>query len=284
MREVLRTFADWYKKGYLRQDFMSMDGSAVTQDLVSGKFGVQVFPQWWFAYAADMVNNNGNDSYFEAYEMPSADGKPVIHPKNFENGGYLVVNKNCKNIDAAIKCMSYMQYIITDVVAQKLMTQEQLEPFMYSESLHIMSMFKIEDATDEEKQFRQIQQAKKTGDTSIFTSSMTLVKYNYAKEWADKKDTNGIAQWLQMYADKAAYATNVKVYEQNRYINSRMIGPAPEELASYGSTLDDLLREGFTKIVIGQEPLSYFDTLVREWKSNGGDSVTAAVNKAYGNK
>jgi putative aldouronate transport system substrate-binding protein len=63
-----------------------------------------------------------------------------------------------------------------------------------------------------------------------------------------------------------------------------MTGPAPEEMANYGSTLDDILTEGFTKIIIGEQPLSYFDAVVAEWKAAGGDVVTAAVNKTYGKK
>ncbi len=53
---------------------------------------------------------------------------------------------------------------------------------------------------------------------------------------------------------------------------------------SYGTTLDDLLVEGFTKIIAGTQPLSYFDTVVAQWKSSGGDVVTKAVNKMYGKK
>jgi putative aldouronate transport system substrate-binding protein len=62
------------------------------------------------------------------------------------------------------------------------------------------------------------------------------------------------------------------------------MGLSPDELLNFGSTLDDLLTEGFTKIIIGQEPLSYFDTLINNWKAQGGDTVTAAVNRDYGKK
>jgi putative aldouronate transport system substrate-binding protein len=57
----------------------------------------------------------------------------------------------------------------------------------------------------------------------------------------------------------------------------------PEEVTRYGSTLDDLLLEGFTLIILGQQPVSYFDTLVRNWYAAGGQEVTDAVNRMYGN-
>ncbi|MDR3147452.1 MAG: extracellular solute-binding protein [Treponema sp.] len=283
MREVLRTFADWYRKGYLKQDFMAMDDNALRQDIASGKFGIQIHPQWWYAYAPDVVNNQGKETYFEAYELPSVDGNPVIHPQDYDNGAYVVINKNCKNIAAAIKCISYIQYIVTDGVAQGIMTQEDLDPFIYSYNLHIMPMFKINDPVNEETQYREIQAAKRTGNP-VFTSSLTMAKYNLSKLWEDDRNIEGIMPWLQSYADRSAYTANIKVFEENRFLLTRLLGPAPEDLAAYGSTLDDILKEGFTKIIIGQEPLSYFDTLVREWRAAGGDVATAAVNRDYGKK
>jgi putative aldouronate transport system substrate-binding protein len=281
MRDVLQVFNDWYKKGYLRQDFMAMDSNAVRQDVISGKFGIEVFYQWWFINLPDLVNSYGPEAIFEAYEIPSRDGSPVLHPTNFDNGGYLVINKDCKNIDAAIKCMSYYQYIVNDAASQGIMNPEQILSFLYSEGQHIMPMFIIHDPMDEERQYRQIQEAKRTGDASKFTSSLTLNKYLGAKAYVDSGDMDGIMPWMQQYADRSAYTANIKILEEQRYMNSRMTGPAPEELAAFGSTLDDLLKEGFTKIIIGEQPLSYFDTLVREWRSAGGDTVTAAVNRLY---
>ena len=40
----------------------------------------------------------------------------------------------------------------------------------------------------------------------------------------------------------------------------------------------DLLLEGFTMIIMGNEPVDYFDTVVESWKAAGGDECAAAVN------
>ena len=49
-----------------------------------------------------------------------------------------------------------------------------------------------------------------------------------------------------------------------------------------GTTLDDILTEGFTKIITGEVPVDYFDTLVEEWRTAGGDTATKEVNEMYG--
>jgi putative aldouronate transport system substrate-binding protein len=284
MREVLRTFADWYAKGYLKKDFMSMDAAAVRQDLVSGRFGIQMFPQWWgYGNGLDVVTNLGREAWFDGYEMPSKDGSPVMHPMGFDNAGYLVVSKNCKNIDAAIKCMSFIQYIYNDAVAQGLMTTKDTLPYLWEDNhgLHSMPMFRIQNPVNESKEYQQIQEAIKTGNPASITIPSAQIKYNGAKTWVDNGDLTGIGYWLQVYGPTCAYHDNSKIVAEKRFITTRLMGSLPEELANYGSTLDDILKEGFTKIIIGAEPLSYFDTVVKDWKAAGGDTATAAVNRIY---
>jgi putative aldouronate transport system substrate-binding protein len=275
MREVLRTFADWYQKGYLRKDFMSQDANAVGQDTITGKQGVQLFPQYWFIYGEDTVKNQGLEAYFESYELPSQNGSPVKYPIGFDNSDYLVINKDCKNIDAALKCISYYQYIIG---------QGDTGTDMTAYEAHNMWMLKTQDAASQERLYDQVRYALATGDTSGFTAAATAATYDNIRRWQTTKDTTGLAHFLQVADDKAAFVNTVRIFKEDRYVRSRLQGPLPEEAAAYGSTLNDALTEGFTKIIIGQEPLSYFDTLVRQWKANGGDISTAAVNKMYGGK
>ena len=62
-----------------------------------------------------------------------------------------------------------------------------------------------------------------------------------------------------------------------------MWGPQTETLLSAGSTLDDILIEGFTKIIVGEESIDYFDTLVADWENAGGAKATEEINETYGN-
>jgi putative aldouronate transport system substrate-binding protein len=61
-----------------------------------------------------------------------------------------------------------------------------------------------------------------------------------------------------------------------------MWGVPPQSLRDYGSTLDDLLIEGYTHIITGTQDIGYFDELIESWKKAGGDQVTAQVNEMYG--
>ncbi|MNE50936.1 hypothetical protein D3C80_1455350 [compost metagenome] len=73
-----------------------------------------------------------------------------------------------------------------------------------------------------------------------------------------------------------------KVLDSGNYIKTALWGASPEALASFGTTLDDILTEGFTKIIMGTESIDYFDTVVQNWRTAGGDAAAEAVNAAYG--
>lgn len=52
-------------------------------------------------------------------------------------------------------------------------------------------------------------------------------------------------------------------------------------IAQYQASLQKLESTAFISIVTGDKPLSYFDTFVSEWKSQGGDQITKDVNAWY---
>ena len=49
-------------------------------------------------------------------------------------------------------------------------------------------------------------------------------------------------------------------------------------------SLDDILTEGFTKIIVGEKDIDFFDTLVADWEKAGGEKATEEINTTYGNK
>jgi putative aldouronate transport system substrate-binding protein len=284
MKPVLQTFADWYKKGYLKQDWMSSNYDSNRSDLMTEKFGFQIFPQWWgFVMATDMMSNYGMNAYFEAFDLPSATGEPVMHPKDFDNGGYLVVNKNCKNIAAALKCISWAAAGNEYLANQGLRTREQTNALFYDNGMwHFMPMIETMNAVAQREVYLQVLQTKKTG---IRPPELTDQCYdNEIKPFLENGDLRGAGRWLQMWADNSAYEVTDRIGTENRWVVSRMQGPVPEEIAAYGSTLNDILTEGFIQIIVGQQPVSYFDTLVAQWKAAGGDNCTQVMNQVYGNK
>jgi putative aldouronate transport system substrate-binding protein len=108
------------------------------------------------------------------------------------------------------------------------------------------------------------------------------LKYNESVEFAEKGTSSTVGGYLQQGAPKSAYGLAKQILDNNQYVQTAMWGASPKELVKYGSTLNDILVEGFTKIIMGAEDVDYFDKLVQNWHLAGGEEATEAVNVMYG--
>lgn len=281
MKNALAAWADWYQKGYINQDFAATDWAGMMAKVVSGEVGVMPWFQWWgYSPGPDVVSNFGPDAIFEANFLPSSDGEKVIQPVNFANTEYVVVNKKCENPEAVIKLLNFYTYINRD--AQGVEPDEVLEAHIDG-SRHLgAGTFVVRDVLGDYHQVSSIQEALASGDTSNLTSS-AIRKYDVIKDFIDNKTPASTGDYLQQGHEKSAYGIGKQVLDNGDYFLSKLWGESPDELLRYGSTLDDLLLEGFTKIIMGVEPVDYFDQLVEDWKAAGGDQVTEAMNEMYGN-
>lgn len=105
------------------------------------------------------------------------------------------------------------------------------------------------------------------------------VKYEHCVEWLEKKTPEAVGDWMQQGSPKSAYRISKEMIDNNEIVKDAYWGQQVETLLSSGSTLDDILKEGFTKIIVGEKPVEYFDTLVENWKAAGGEAATKEVNE-----
>ncbi len=282
MKTALAAWADWYKQGILNPDFATQDFNAMQSDIVAGKAGIQPFYQWWgYNPGVDTVTNNGVDAVFYPYAMPSADGKEVYQSIFFANGSYTVVSKQCKNPEAAIKLINFYGYMLDESTGKE--DQETISAFTDNDMAHVVGAFRVLNPACDYEQYQHVSKALVDGDTSSFTTSGMWQKYNNSVEFKTNGTPGATGDYLQQGAPKTAYGLATQVLDSNKYVKSELWGATPETLLNYGTTLDDLLTEGFTKIIMGEESIDYFDTVVQNWHAAGGEEATKAMNDAYGN-
>lgn len=283
MKNALKEWAEWYKEGILNPDFGTTDFNAMTEAMVAGKVGITPFYQWWgYNPGVDEVTNLGKDAIFYPYAIPSADGQEVKQSISFANGSYTVVSKKCKNPEAAFKLINFYAYMINESTGKE--TPETISAFSDNDMAHVVGAFRVLNPNCDYDQYVQVSKALETGDTSNLTTSGMWQKYNNSVAFRDNGTPGALGDYLQQGAPKCAYGISKGVIDKEQYIRTALWGATPEELLSFGSTLDDILTEGYTKIIMGEENIDYFDTVVANWKAAGGDAATTAVNAAYGDK
>jgi putative aldouronate transport system substrate-binding protein len=285
MKTALAAFADWYKRGLINSNFAVEDSDTVKTDVINGKYGAQPFPQWWGWYAGrDVVNNNNKNAYFEPYKLPSVDGRPVLTPLPFSNDNTLVVRKGYAHPEAVAKLISFNSFIDFEAEKRGVISHEDR---YYYDRLNTTVPFTIRPPSADYDQYYEAQEFKKTGDYSVYSASGNVEKMQHALIFLETGDTspgNSLGGLLQVAGDRTAYGISVHQVEKDEFIRSKLWGAIPEAVSRYGTTLDDLLLEGFTQIILGSQPIGYFDTLAKDWYSAGGQEMTDAVNAMYGKK
>ena len=62
-----------------------------------------------------------------------------------------------------------------------------------------------------------------------------------------------------------------------------MWGPPPAEFDKTVNTIDIILN-GVMEIIMGVQPVDYYDTVLANWYAQGGQIMEDAVNAQYGGK
>jgi putative aldouronate transport system substrate-binding protein len=283
MKNFLAQMAAWYAEGLINPEFINMDWDASVEAVASGESGAIPFQQWaGWVHSKNSVDNNGPEAYLMPYMIPTVDGKQLLPARNFDNGDAIIV-ANAKSPNAAealVKLVSTYQYILGDSYPSEF-TLEQYQSFVNHDMEHLPG-WAVRNALGEVDQYLQVQEAMKTGKPDNIKNLTGLAKYNETLTWINDKDSTGLGSATQLgFPEVSAYAQAYPFVQNNWFMNSRMWGPAPEAWLNLEKVLNDLLLEGYVRIITGLEPVEYFDTLVTAWYAAGGEQATAAVREMY---
>lgn len=282
MKEVLAKYTEWYKEGLINPEFATTDMEKMFQGIINGEVGICPFAQW-FGYqpGPDIISNLGDQACFDAYKIPSANGEEVKANVKYSNIGYVVVSKTCKNPEAAVKLLNFYAYMMDD--AQGKEDTQFIDSLFNHAYTNIPYALRVINPMTDYNQFENVtsylEKYQNGEDVDSSELGKDAVKYEHCVEWLEKKTPEAVGDWMQQGSPKSAYRISKEMIDNNEIVKDAYWGQQVETLLSSGSTLDDILKEGFTKIIVGEKPVEYFDTLVENWKAAGGEAATKEVNE-----
>ena len=285
MKEALAQYAEWYKEGVVNPNFSTLNWDKMMQGMINGECGVIPFAQW-FGYnpLPDLIKNQGPDAVFYPYEIPTQDGSPIMGSVSFNNNGYVVISKDCQNPEAVMKIVNFYIYTVNDAVGVE--TNEYLSELHSFNYPNVVRGTRIINPMNDYNQYLQVKDAydRYLAGEEVDTAALgtNLSKYESCVKWTESQDPNGVGDWLQQGNDRSAYGIAKKYVDEEQYVKDAKWGPDTPTLQAAGSTLNDILIEGFTKIIIGEKPIDYFDEIVQQWLTAGGAQATAEINETYG--
>jgi len=279
VKETLTLLADLFKQGIIEKEFPLKGGNELTPNIGSGTAGL-LFGQWWnpFWPLGDSWKNDPN-AVWKAYTLKNADGLTKTG-SNYHTNMFLVVRKGYANPEVAVKINNYhdasaeMQEII-DLDEGLYKGEFSKKKFgagfdvAYKDTV-LRSVVKFRDILAGKAQTDVLDPAEK----SIYEQ----IKRNADRMAANQPITE------QNFSDHQIYVGWMEgigaVTDSKLDVTYNGFGSTTPTMDTKWTALMDLQLKSYYKIIMGEEDLSYFDTFVQQWKSQGGDAITKEVNEA----
>jgi len=278
VKTALQAIHDLYVAGLIDKDFMSQDWGKTIELITSGKAGVLISGQWIHASLSALIKNFP-DADMQPFPIPSVQGGPAKVQVANPLSDFIVISKKCKNPEAVIKLLN--------LNTRKSVYPETLADFSTYNSEFIGGAyyyhrpFMVDELGNPAEHYDLgkgmvdwFAGKRKPGPADVQWQNFINEVQKY--EAGDKVDWWGEnANWGRNGSISVTYTqiTDNKwmIYDAFNYL----VTPTYK---TKWSTLKDKETEVFSKIVVGDLPISAFDQFVADWKSLGGDQITAEFN------
>lgn len=270
-KQALAYLNKLYTDGILDSRFLLREPENINRLVVEGKCGA-VFGRWWApnnplsaAYSAD------NTAVWKPYLFSYENDKKVQVFESYDDSMYVVVRKGFEHPEIVGKYVSalfdYARYgddqyadevneyfgLNVDPTARPMNINVDYYDGLYRSGENIRKALEGEKAVEE-------------------LSGLEKSYYNTCVAFLEGDDRSA--------ADWAAYASRIEAVEV--LVDANVQQPLPLSLKEADGEIPESLKEleqkAFLKIIVGEQPIDYFDTFVEEWYENGGTELTETVN------
>ncbi|ASA20407.1 extracellular solute-binding protein [Paenibacillus donghaensis] len=273
-KQALGKLADWYRQGLLDPEFALY--KETQEPIIAGKSGMFFGPWWMPYYPLSEAVALDTKAEWRAYAAPLDDsGKFVTHMAPVTDR-YLVVRKGYEHPEAVVKLLNAFTRLERRQ-DPNLAEVDKMDDFAAETGIQPRAYYPFDlliDYSDAiEKHYADIQQAlhDKIDKDTLDPDTRLIYDHWIAEEEQPKKNLEG---WKAVNAYK--YGVAVLTSTAIERVRSVFYGTTPL-MQSKWPELQKLERETFLNIIVGDAPLSAFDTFVAEWRALGGDEITAEV-------
>ena len=273
-KEALSYISGLYNQGVIDNDFLLRTSTNICELIENGLCG-SFFGPWWAPNnpLANAVSRNPDANWQPYLIATDSDGTTSYHSQN-PCYKYVVVRKGYEHPEIAAKMISVMfdkvRFDCTDSEEFKNYYQLNVEPTArplsinvdYNNALSIC--YRNIDAT--------ISGRKNPDSLELLERSFYDACSEYIKN-ANKTSTQWAAYMSRIKACSLIAQDNIKVVDSLYFKTT-------DTMKSHWWRLKAKEKEAYLKIISGEEDLSYFDTFVKEWNEQGGQTITSEVSES----
>lgn len=256
-----------YFRGILDQDFALRTQNNIRELVVEGRCGA-FFGLWWAPNNPLMDVYEGDPSaQWEPYYFESS--KSVHTYSSFRDSKFVVVRKGYDHPEIAAKIISvlfdYTRYEADDADEVNAYFALNVDPTArplvinvdYNEATYTVT-----------KDIRKALEGKREWD------SLSAIEKSYCNACRNYLNGNNISG-----EDWAAYKSRISAV--GLLVDSSYQPPKREYLKEIDSeipqNLQNLETDAFIKMIVGKEPMAYFDVFVQQWYQQGGEELMERI-------
>lgn len=273
-KEALSYINSLYNQGVIDNDFLLRTSTNICELIENGLCGSFFGP--WRAPNNPLANavSRNPDADWQPYLIATdSDGTTSYHSQN-PCYKYVVVRKGYEHPEIAAKMISVMfdkvRFDCTDSEEFKNYYQINVEPTARPLSINVDYNNALSIC------YRNIDAAisgrKNPDSLELLERSFYDACSEYIKN-ANKTSTQWAAYMSRIKACSLIAQDNIKVVDSLYFKTT-------DTMKSHWWRLKAKEKEAYLKIISGEEDISYFDTFVKEWNEQGGQTITSEVSES----
>ena len=273
-KEALSYISGLYNQGVIDNDFLLRTSTNICELIENGLCG-SFFGPWWAPNnpLANAVSRNPDANWQPYLIATDSDGTTSYHSQN-PCYKYVVVRKGYEHPEIAAKMISVMfdkvRFDCTDSEEFKNYYQINVEPTARPLSINVDYNNALSIC------YRNIDAAisgrKNPDSLELLERSFYDACSEYIKN-ANKTSTQWAAYMSRIKACSLIAQDNIKVVDSLYFKTT-------DTMKSHWWRLKAKEKEAYLKIISGEEDISYFDTFVKEWNEQGGQTITSEVSQS----
>ncbi len=273
-KEALSYINSLYNQGVIDNDFLLRTSTNICELIENGLCG-SFFGPWWAPNnpLANAVSRNPDADWQPYLIATDSDGTTSYHSQN-PCYKYVVVRKGYEHPEIAAKMISVMfdkvRFDCTDSEEFKNYYQLNVEPTARPLSINVDYNNALSIC------YRNIDAAisgrKNPDSLELLERSFYDACSEYIKN-ANKTSTQWAAYMSRIKACSLIAQDNIKVVDSLYFKTT-------DTMKSHWWRLKAKEKEAYLKIISGEEDISYFDTFVKEWNEQGGQTITSEVSES----
>ena len=273
-KEALSYINSLYNQGVIDNDFLLRTSTNICELIENGLCG-SFFGPWWAPNnpLANAVSRNPDADWQPYLIATDSDGTTSYHSQN-PCYKYVVVRKGYEHPEIAAKMISVMfdkvRFDCTDSEEFKNYYQINVEPTARPLSINVDYNNALSIC------YRNIDAAisgrKNPDSLELLERSFYDACSEYIKN-ANKTSTQWAAYMSRIKACSLIAQDNIKVVDSLYFKTT-------DTMKSHWWRLKAKEKEAYLKIISGEEDISYFDTFVKEWDEQGGQTITSEVSES----